>query len=153
MQRDTFTRQRRRVVLPVLLLLLCTGVAHAAEGDIEEVTLWTAEALSSGGTLTSKALSSHAMDPDQLLLKATSASGAADVKIEYQIAQDNAGTFGSSTANDPICSSTATEFSGQAPEEYHLYALPTAPTFRIVVTELGLNSDTLISATALFRRR
>ncbi len=134
-------------------VVLASSPAHAAPGDLQEVTLWTAEALGSGASLTSVVLSSQTMDPDQLLLKASSASGAADVKIEYKIAQDGASSFGSTTANDAICASTNTEFSGQAPEEYHLYALPSAPRFQIVITELGGNADTVISATALFRKR
>ena len=115
-----------------------------AEGDLVEVTLWHATAIASGGTLTSVPLSSAVMDPESLLLKVVSAAGAADVKVEVELDQDGAGTYGTATAQDPLCASTATEFAGQLPEERHVLALPALPRFRILVTELASLSDTLV---------
>lgn len=154
MQRTT-DPWRRRVVLALVLLLVCAPcVARAAPGDPYAVVLWTAKPLTPSGTLTSRELSNHAADPEVLLLTVTSATGNADVKVEYQVAQDDAGTFGTATAQAPIVTSTATEFSGAFPEERHILLLPAAPTFRLVVTELtGTLSDTLVTATAVFRSR
>jgi hypothetical protein len=124
----------------------------AAE-DVVKVDLWTAAPLGALGILRSVPLSNLALDPEVLLFQATSVAGAADVKIEFEIAQDGAGTFGSATANDPLVSSTATEYAGKAPEEVHSILLPAATLFRLLVTELGNNADTLVTATAHFRTR
>jgi hypothetical protein len=124
-----------------------------AADDITTVGIWSAEPITALGTLTSVPLSAVGMDPETLLFKCTSVAGAADVKIEFKLAQDGAGTFGSATAQDPLVSSTATEYAGKLPEEAHEILLPSAATFQLLVTELGNNADTLVSATARFRTR
>ena len=124
-----------------------------AAGDLVCIELWDADALASGGTLTSVPLSSIGMDPEHLEIKVTSAAGAADVKVEYAVPSDTVGGFGSLTAQDPLVASTATEWASEAPEEFHHLLLPSVPQFRITVTELGTNSDTLVTARAWFRLR
>lgn len=122
-----------------------------ASGELVHLLIWDNELVGASGTLTSVPLSSLGLDAEQLELKVSSAAGAADAKLEYAVASDTVGGFGSLTAQEPLIASTAAL---DAPEEFHQVLLPSVPVFRLTLTELTASlADTRVTARAWFRTR
>lgn len=106
--------------------------------------LWNAEALVAAAVLTSAIIPVRWINNGLLYLKASSAAGAADVKIESQGVMDREGT--DTLAYVTVQASTAAKTD---PEGWNRYSFnEEAPFIRFKVTEItaGGVADTLISA-------
>jgi hypothetical protein len=114
------------------------------------ITLWTAQDLDNAGTLESAVIQGFTRDPDIFMFRVTNAAQAADVKIEICISNDGT-NFNSYDSQEPIVESTNTEFASRNPEEFHALTLPSAPWFKIKVTELGTHDDNVVDATIWMR--
>ena len=118
---------------------------------LEAIPLWTAQLIESSEALTSDAIMCTRGDPEYLLVRVVG-TGAAAVKIEYQISGDGV-NFNEETSQDPIVLSTATEFaSPKNPEDWHVIVCPGAPWIKLVVTELsGTVADTALDVVLWMR--
>ena len=114
------------------------------------VTLWTDTDLDNGLTLESAVIQCFRREPDILMFQVTNAGGSADVKIEYAVSNDGV-NFNSYTSQDAICTSTATVYASQGPEEYHAMIVPSAPYIKIKVTDLASLDDNVVNATLWVR--
>ena len=109
------------------------------------IRLWATQNLDSTGTLTSPAINCQKADPDFLLFRIANAGGAADAKIEIAISNDGV-NFNSFTSQDPISTSTNTDYATQNPEEYHSLNVPSAPWIKLRITELASLNTNVVDA-------
>ena len=114
--------------------------------------LWDATAVATVGSVTSPALDLRWSDRTGYViwLKAFSSAGTADVKIEAAFSADGV-TFGSFDTS--LTASSNTLWTGNNPEDYHIYPLDPVgmPWCKIKVTGVGSNNaDTVVTATLIF---
>jgi hypothetical protein len=114
------------------------------------LTLWLTTSLDSGNTIESSIIPCWERSPNVMMFRVTNASGAADVKIEVAFSNDGY-NFNSYTSQDPIITSTLTEYSAKNPEEYHSIIVPSAPYIKLKVTELALLNSNVVDATIWMR--
>lgn len=114
------------------------------------LTLWTAQDLDSGGTLTTNAIACWERFPDVLMFRVTNASADADVKIEVAFSNDGV-NFNNYTSQDALTTSTATVYATQNPEEYHALIVPSAPWIKLKITELASANNNVVDATLWLR--
>lgn len=111
------------------------------------VRLLTAQDLDSGGSVTTPVIDCRKGSLDHCTIQIVQGSGDADVKIEAEISDDGV-TFNTSTSQDAVIASTATEWSGQNPEDLHSFLVTATASFiRLKITELATlnnNSITLV---------
>ena len=115
-------------------------------------SVWSSSAITASGTLTSGALDLRHGVPEALLIQATSVSGAADVRVQYEVSVDGV-TFGAAADNPDLISSTNATFA-TTPEGLNRIDLSglNAPYIALVVTELtGSLTDTLVTLTVTAR--
>ena len=112
-----------------------------------QLPIFAAESLGTSATLTSAGIDQRRISRiESLLIQVTSVAGAADVRVEYAISQDDS-TYGSSNDYDDIVESSNTDF--VTPEGITVVSMPAilAPFFQIEVDELTASlSDTLVTA-------
>lgn len=109
--------------------------------------LVAATTIGASGSVESPIINSQKADPEVLMLRVTSVAGAADVRVQYCISNDGI-TFNSYTSQDDLVTSTATEFAGKGPEEYHALVLPLAPWMKVKVTDVtAALVDTIVDLT------
>jgi len=116
------------------------------------IPLWSAAAIAQAGTLTSPAIDCRrAMRFDALLMQVTSVlSAVPSVKVEYAVSEDGV-AFGAFSDYADLVAASVTDF--PTPEGIYAVPLPNflAPFVKILVTELNVTSDTLVTATLLMR--
>jgi hypothetical protein len=120
---------------------------------IFEAQLFDAEAVASTGAKTTASLDTKFLSRiESLALKAVSASGDADVKVEYQTSQDDS-NWDAAADNDDITSSQATQFANNKEGWNHIDMVTHLSRYiRFVVTGVGSNpADTLVSLKAICR--
>lgn len=120
---------------------------------VVEIPLWSAAAITKAGTLTSPAIDLRRADSiEALMCQFTSAAGTAAVKVEYAVSTDGV-TFGSFSDYTALVTDSSSAF----PTAEGLYAVtfPTlrAPWVQIKLTELNVNSDTLVTVTVEMREK
>ena len=110
------------------------------------VPLWSATAITSGGTLTSPPIDCRRADPDHLDLQITSvASAVPSIKLEVAFSSDGV-TFNPFTSQDPMIAATLTDYAAD-PEAMHVLGnVPSASWIKFLVTELASTDDTLVTA-------
>jgi len=112
--------------------------------------LWSASALTSGGTLTSAAINNRRFSRiESLMFKLTVSAGNPDIKIEYLVSEDDS-TYSSVIS---LVASTATSYSG-SPSGENVVPMPAplAPYFKIKLTELASKATT-VTLVCLARER
>lgn len=116
------------------------------------IRLWSAQLIAQAGTLTSSAIDlRRASRVDSLIMQITSVlSAVPSVKVEYAVSE-NGVDFGSFDDYADLVAASVTDF--PTPEGVFAISLPNflAPFIKIKVTELGVTTDTLVTATLEMR--
>jgi len=132
-------------------VLLLPSVVHATGRQVQ-TSIFSATAVASTGSATSSAQKLGSEDGAlALAIVATSASGTADVKVEFALSLDGT-TYGSFDDSADITSSTAGDCA--TPEGLCVIALPPrvlfAPFVKFKVTGVGTNpADTVVTASVI----
>lgn len=120
---------------------------------IYEARLLTDAAVASTGTATSSGLHLNLTDSlDSLVVKASSASGTADVKVEYSTSPDNT-NYDSFDDNEDLVTSTLLQFPNN-PEGYNVLPMPNHRNLYLKVKVTGIASnpaDTVVTVIAMCR--
>ena len=120
---------------------------------IGSMPIWSATAIAAAGTLTSPTIDTFLMNRlESVLVQFTSVAGAATVKLEYAISDDDV-TYGSYDDETDIIADSNVDFATNK-EGLHRVSMPAVGSryFRLRVTELGgVLADTLVTLTLLFR--
>jgi len=143
---------RKLFVGMCLLLVPSIAQAQPVEDLFRGITVFTQEAVASTGAVTSAGISlDDCLRVESMLLKATSASGTADVKVE--ILRCWKGDCEVAADNTDIISSTVTVLT--TPEGLNAIVFPAQLTkdIKLVVTGVASNpADTLVDLTLLCRQ-
>lgn len=114
------------------------------------ILLWNAAAIADAGTLVSGVLDCRYGEPETMRFQVTSATGTADVKLEWAGSDDGV-TFNAVTCEDPIVASTNTTYTSKNPEDAHYLVIPWAPFLQFTVTDLASTGDSKVSGTLWLR--